>query len=108
MGIGEKAERALTGLRAWRNSRLPGGLGDFFRQGGNSLLIGRLPTSRLLPPWRKKSPRPPGRRLFLQALSPVSALSAFSPIPINAQLPALAVGQSLRVPSCSPPNPRAW
>ncbi len=43
MGIGEKAERALTGLRAWRNSRLPGALGDFFRQGGNSLLVGNLP-----------------------------------------------------------------
>jgi len=43
MGIGERAERALTRLRAWRNSRLPGALGDFFRGGGNSLLVGNLP-----------------------------------------------------------------
>jgi len=43
MRIGERAERALTRLRAWRNSRLPGALGDFFRGGGNSLLVGNLP-----------------------------------------------------------------
>ncbi len=43
MGIGEKAERALTQLRAWRSRRLPGALGDFFRQGGNTLLVKDLP-----------------------------------------------------------------
>ncbi len=41
--IGERAERALTRLRTWRNSRLPGALGEFFRRGGNSLLVSDLP-----------------------------------------------------------------
>ena len=43
MGIGEKAERALTHLRAWRNFRRPGAVGEFFRRGGNSLLVSDLP-----------------------------------------------------------------
>jgi FkbM family methyltransferase len=43
MGIGEKAEKALKRLRVWRNSRLPGAFGDFFRQGGNALLVSDLP-----------------------------------------------------------------
>jgi len=43
MGIGEKAENAIKRLRAWRTNRLPGALGDFFRQGGNALLVSNLP-----------------------------------------------------------------
>jgi FkbM family methyltransferase len=45
MGIGEKAEGALKRFVSWRKRRLPGAFGDFFRRGGNDLLVRELPIS---------------------------------------------------------------
>ncbi len=39
MGLGEKVESLLKAYRTWRIARLRGPFGDFFRAGGNALLL---------------------------------------------------------------------